>query len=150
MDDAIARSVSIAQLERVLAQLGGRGRGGTALFRELLDARGEGFVATESELEDLLFAVLQRFGLPLPAKQVVVGGDLPVGRVDFIYRDLRVIIEADSRKHHSALLDADRDRWRDLELAAAGFTVIRVSWRQLVDEPVRFVRALECLLGRRS
>ncbi len=148
MDDAIARSMSVAKLEQVLARLGGRGRGGTVLFRELLDERGEGFVATESELEDLLFAVLMRFGLPLPSKQVTLGGELPVGRVDFVYRDKRIVIEADSRKHHSALLDADRDRWRDLDLAADGFVVVRVTWRQLVDEPVRFVRALERLFTR--
>jgi len=148
MDDAIARSMSVADLEHVLARLGGRGRGGTALFRELIDARGEGFVATESELEDLLFAVLMRFGLPLPSKQVVLGGALPVGRVDFLYRELRVVIEADSRKHHSALIDAERDRWRDLDLAADGFTVVRVTWRQLIDEPERFVAALERLLAR--
>jgi hypothetical protein len=148
MDDAIARSTSVASLEQVLARLGGRGRGGTALFRELLDARGEGFVATESELEDLLLAVLARFGLPLPSKQVVIGGDLPVGRVDFLYREHRIVIEADSRKHHSSLRDAERDRWRDIELAAAGFVVIRVTWRQLIDEPARFVQALEQLLAR--
>jgi hypothetical protein len=148
MDDALARTTSVAQLEQVLARLGGRGRGGTVLFRELLDERGEGFVATESELEDLLFAVLMRFGLPLPAKQVVLGGDRPVGRVDFVYREKRIVIEADSRRHHSALLDAERDRWRDLDLAADGFIVIRVTWRQLVDEPVRFVQALERLLAR--
>lgn len=148
MDDALARSMSVAKLEHVLARLGGRGRGGTVLFRELIDARGEGFVATESELEDLLLAVLQRFGLPLPSKQVTVGGDLPIGRVDFIYLDRRIVIEADSRKHHSALLDADRDRWRDLDLVADGFVVIRVTWRQLIDEPERFVAALSRLLAR--
>jgi very-short-patch-repair endonuclease len=148
MDDAIARSMSIGKLEQVLARLGGRGRGGTVLFRALLDARGEGFVATESELEDLLFAVLLRFGLPLPSKQVVLGGDLPVGRVDFVYLGRRIVIEADSRKHHSALLDAERDRWRDLELAADGFTVVRVTWRQLIDEPERFIAALKRLLAR--
>ena len=65
-----------------------------------------------------------------------------------MYRPECVVIEADSRKHHTALLDADHDRWRDIELAAAGFVVIRVTWHQLVDEPVRFVRALEKLLTR--
>lgn len=151
LDDAIGRGLALADLQEVLLTLGTRGRPGTVLFRELLAARGEGFVATESVLEDLLVEVLEARGLPAPARQHVLGSALaPIGRVDFVYLDARVVIEADGRQHHSALLDAEADRWRDLELAAAGWVVVRVTWSQLVDEPRRFVEAVAQLLGRRT
>jgi very-short-patch-repair endonuclease len=151
LDDAIVRGLPLADLREVLLSLGKRGRPGTVLFRELLDARGEGFVATESVLEDLLIEVFEARGLPAPSRQHVLGNSIaPIGRVDFVYLDARVVIEADGRQHHSALVDAQADRWRDLELAAAGWVVIRVTWAQLVDEPRRFVDAVERLLVRRT
>lgn len=151
LDDGLARTLSIAQANRILAELGRRGRPGTALMRRLMDVRGEGFVATESELEDLLLAVLRGTGLPLPSKQHVLGGsDAPVGRVDFVFLEHRVVVEADGRRNHTALLDAEGDRWRDLELGAAGFVVVRVSWHQLVHQPDRFVASLRRLLDARA
>ena len=143
LDDAIVQhGLSTSELADVVATLGRRGRPGTTLMRRLMAERGEGYVATESELEDLVRAVLERYGIPLPERQRVLGDDHPVGRVDFVYLEARLVIEADSRRHHTALLDADQDRWRDLELTAAGFRVIRVTWHQLVHEPERFVAAL--------
>ncbi len=148
VDDAIVkRGLSTGDLADVVATLGRRGRPGTALMRRLIAERGEGYVATESELEDLLRAVLERYGLAQPERQRVLGGEVAVGRVDFVYLDARLVIEADSRRHHTALLDADRDRWRDLELLAAGFRVIRVTWQQLVQDPERFVDALSRALS---
>lgn len=150
MDDALSRTTNIADLARVLAALGGRGRPGTVLMRELIEARSEGLNVTESDLEDLLLDVLAAHGVPRPVSQRNIGGsETPVGRVDFLFEHERVVIEADGRRHHTALLDADADRWRDLELAAAGFVVIRVTWGQLVNEPQRFVAALLAVLVKR-
>lgn len=150
LDDALSRSLTLPALHRVLGELGRRGRPGTALMRRLVSARSEGYVATESELEDLVVAVIAAAGLDAPQRQVDLGGETPVGRVDFVYLDARVVIEADGRANHTALLDADGDRWRDLELSAAGFIVIRVTWRQLTLEPDRFVAALRRVLERRA
>jgi very-short-patch-repair endonuclease len=129
--------LEVEQLEDVLAAMGRRGRPGTALIRELLDARGEGYVATESELEDLLLEVLRERGVPLPRRQVHVGGDRLVGRVDFAYVPEALIIEADGRRYHTAKLDLDADRARDNELMAAGWRVLRVTWDDLVHRPDR-------------
>jgi very-short-patch-repair endonuclease len=151
LDDALAGPLTVAAANRILAELGRRGRPGTALMRRLMDERGEGFVATESELEDLLVAVLRDTGLPIPARQRSLGGvDAPVGRVDFLFAEHRVVIEADGRRNHTALMDAEHDRWRDLELGAAGFLVVRVSWHQLVHQPERFVAMLRRVLATRA
>lgn len=150
LDDALAGPMRVDALHRILGELGRRGRPGTALMRRLVDERSDGYVATESELEDLLEAVLASAGMPMPARQRDVGGDTPVGRVDFAYLAARVVIEADGRKHHTSLTDAEADRWRDLELAGAGFVVVRVTWRQLTLEPGRFIAGLRELLRRRD
>jgi very-short-patch-repair endonuclease len=150
LDDAMARGVPLEQFERVLASLAGRGRAGTRLMRDLVLERSSGEAVTESELEDLVEVVLSEFGIELPSRQVSVGGtEAPVGRVDFVFRHERVVLEADGRRHHTALRDAEADRWRDLDLAAAGYVAIRVTQRQLVHEPGRFARGLDALLAAR-
>lgn len=148
LDDAIGSGLAIERLEALLGEHGGRGRGGTVVLRGLLAERGDGYVVTESDLEDLLVRVLARFGLPAPVRQRNLGGlDDRIGRVDFLYPAARLVIEADGRQNHTALLDRESDAWRDLELTAAGFRVIRVTWRQLTQEPERFVRMLRLLLA---
>jgi len=151
LDDAIGMGLPVTAVEDVLETMAQRGRPGTVLTRKLLAERGVGYVATESDLEDLLHQVLDHYDLPLPSRQRWLGdASTPIGRVDFVYLDLKIVIEADGRANHTALLDAEHDRWRDLELAAAGWTVVRVTWKQLSDEPGRFVRSLRKLLGARS
>jgi hypothetical protein len=108
-------------------------------MRELLEKRGPGYVPPESELEALFVAVLEAYGLPLPTKQLWAGGENPVGRVDFAYREAKLLIECDSRTHHTALLDWEADIDRRAELVAAGWRVIQVTWHQLVHEPEKVV-----------
>lgn len=150
LDDALVRGLDLAELEQVLATLGGRGRPGTVLIRDLISERSDGRAATASELEDLMRVVLDRFGIREPERQIPLGGEDRDGIVDFVFRPERVVIEADGRTHHTALLDAEHDRWRDLRLAADGFVVVRVTQRQLVRDAERFATGLVDLLERRS
>lgn len=68
-----------------------------------------------------LFGILRRLGTPV-VPQARVGP----WRVDFLLPDLRVVVEADSRRYHAAREDATRDRARDADLQALGFVVIHV------------------------
>lgn len=142
------RLVGFGPLEIMLAEMGRRGRRGSALFRRILDDHGAAAHSpTESELEDLVLAVLGTAGLPLPERQLVIGGqDAPVGRVDFLYRRAGLVIEADSRTFHS-WLDAENDRRRDALLMAAGYRVLRVTWRALREEPEIFLAAVRAILS---
>ncbi len=80
---------------------------------------------------------------------MVLGGDSGIiGRVDFAYKDARLVLEADSRRHHSSWLDAQADRRRDAALLAAGWYVLRVTWDQLVRRPDEFVAAVRSALTR--
>jgi very-short-patch-repair endonuclease len=151
LDDALVRGLPIGRVQGVLDEIGGRGRGGTAVLRELLEPRGEGYVATESMLEDEVFRIVRNARLPVPVRQRIIGGmDEPIGRVDLLMVRFQVVIEADGRKHHIALIDHERDRWRDLELAAAGFQVVRVTWHQIKRESNRLVTQLERILRLRG
>jgi predicted transcriptional regulator of viral defense system len=138
---------TIAKLEVLFTETARRGRKGSAAMRKLLSDVGADFVPTASELEDLVLAVLEAAGLPLPVVQRNVGGSLtPVGRVDFLYKVARLVIEADSRRYHTSWLDQVADRRRDLQLTAAGFHVIRVTWHQLTEFPEEFVAAVRAVL----
>jgi very-short-patch-repair endonuclease len=150
LDDALVRGLALGQLEQVLAVLGGRGRPGTVLTRDLVEERSDGRAPTASELEDLVRCVLRTYGVPDPDRQVPLGAEDRTGFVDFAYRRERVVIEADGRQHHTALLDAEHDRWRDLRLAADGYVVVRITQRQLRREPARFATGVLDLLARRA
>ncbi len=147
-DNATRLGLTNERAAEVVATLGKRGKPGTQLMRRILDERDEGYACTESELEDLVRSVLAAHGLAQPDRQRVLGGDMPAGRVDFVYLLARIVIEADSRKHHTALLDRRNDSTRDLDLAAAGFAVIRVTYWDLVHQPWKFIAAVRAQLNR--
>ena len=119
------------KLQSLLDEIGERGRPGTALVREFLDDRGEGYVATESELERMFAKFVVAYGLPTPRRQVV----LVKGRVDFVFDPGLVIAELDGRRNHTALLNREDDMARDARLTAAGHKVIRISYRRLTRDP---------------
>lgn len=60
--------------------------------------------------------------------QVVIDG---VGRVDMLLGRC-VVLEVDSRAHHTDAESYQRDRLRDLKLLARGYVVIRVTWEQVM------------------
>jgi very-short-patch-repair endonuclease len=62
--------------------------------------------------------------------------------VDFCWPDRRLIVEADSWDFHKTRAAFERDRRRDLLLTAAGWTVLRITWRQLTTRPQEVIAAL--------
>jgi len=147
--DAVGRGLTtITKLAVVLAELGGRGRAGTLTLRSILGAL-TAEPPTESELEDLVLAVLTAAGLELPHRQIKVGGTTaPIGRIDFLYRAAGVVIEADSRTWHGNWIATKADHRRDAKLTAVGFHVIRTDYGQLIEEPELFIAAIRGALKR--
>ena len=141
--------LTIESQTAVLAVLGRRGRPGTALMRRLISEFGPDYVPTESALEELFLSVVVAAGLEPPARQVVLGEDRPIGRVDFVYRQAGLVIEIDSRWHDGPE-DRYDDRWRDNELHAAGWRVLRIRYRDLVQQPERVVRLIRRALRATS
>ena len=135
------------KMAAVVAELGKRGRRGTTLARRLCEMAGVTRVASESELEVLVLQVLTAALLPMPDQQVNLGDALGwIGRVDFYFRGAKLIIEADGKRWHASPLDRRADEERDARLRAAGWTVIRVTWEELVNRPWEFIARVQAVL----
>lgn len=136
-----------AQTARVLDVLAKRGRTGTVAIRELLKTRGPDYIPPDSGLEGRFEEVLRRAGLPSMRRQVDVGSDRWIGRVDFVDRELPIIVQIDSSLFHGSLLDQERDAAQTADLEAGGFEVVRLTdfevWYEadLVGEKVRAARS---------
>ncbi len=134
-------------LHRVLAAVGRRGKPGTAIIRTVVADLGLDYEPTGSELEDLLLEVCTAYGIEPPDGQVDLGTrDRWVGRVDFVWRFWKVIVEVDGTQHR-APLDRRADRERDAAFGGEGWTIIRVTWWELVHEPESVVARLQAHLS---
>ncbi len=80
---------------------------------------------------------------PLPLTNVRIEGI----EVDCVWPEQRVIVELDGRSTHDTREAFEEDRARDRRLEAAGWRVIRVTWRQLHDTPDELEADLRRLLG---
>jgi very-short-patch-repair endonuclease len=140
--EAYARElVSRSEVEAALVAAGGRR--GVRTLRAVLDLE-RGPSLTRSEAEERLLALVRSAGLPDPETNRRLQGM----EVDFLWRAARLIVEVDGYAFHSRRAAFERDRARDARLQAAGFRVIRVTWRQLVDEPHAVVAVIARTLGR--
>jgi very-short-patch-repair endonuclease len=136
-----ARLVDWRTLEEMAA--GGDRRRGIRALRAILSERSIGERITRQELEARFLDLLRAAALPLPATNLIVEGL----EVDCAWPGARLIVELDSRTHHGTADAFERDRRRDRVLALAGWRVIRVTWRQLHDEPEALARDLRALLA---
>src|SRR4051812_10813038 len=134
-------------LDRVLASTGRRGKPGTAIIRDVVADLGVDYAPSASELQDLFTEVLDAHGVARPDDEVDLGtSERWVGRVDFVWRRLRVIVEVDGSQH-AAPLDRRTDRARDATLEGEGWTVIRVTRWELVNEPEKVVARIRTALA---
>ncbi len=86
--------------------------------------------------------VCRKAGLPLPTINARVEGY----EVDALWRSARLIVELDSWDFHRTRAAFERDRARDAVLQVAGYRVLRVSYRRLVEEPEAVVAMIRRLL----
>jgi very-short-patch-repair endonuclease len=118
------------------------GEPGVARLRAWLDRRT--FRLTRSRLERLFLPLARAVGLPLPETKVWVNGF----EVDFLWRDLRLVVETDSLRHHRTPAQQSRDRRRDQAHAAAGYVSLRFTHEQVRYEP-EHVRSVLSEVARR-
>ncbi|MEO7557118.1 MAG: DUF559 domain-containing protein [Acidimicrobiales bacterium] len=147
LDTSLARlGNTIDAQARVLASLGRRGRPGSAVMRRLMEGLTDSYTPTESALEQLFVEMCAAHGLEQPTRQCVLGMKAIIGRVDFTYLSAHLVIEVDGRAWHESRSDAEADRWRDNQLHAAGYRVLRFRWRDLMDDPERVVHTIRAAL----
>jgi very-short-patch-repair endonuclease len=97
---------------------------------------------TRTELESRFLALCRRYRLPKPEVNVRVGRF----KVDFLWRDQRLVVEVDGWESHRTRSAFEDDRARDARLKLLGYTVIRFTWRQLTDDPGGVAATVRALL----
>jgi very-short-patch-repair endonuclease len=140
-DDELLRAVSEARVQRVLsdseltaAMTRCATRAGVARLRALLAQAGER-IGSRHEAERRLIRLIVQARLPMPETNVRLLGH----EVDLLWRSAKLVIEMDGWAFHGHRAAFERDRDRDQKLVAAGYRVIRVTWRQLEREPLAVV-----------
>jgi REase_MTES_1575/Transcriptional regulator, AbiEi antitoxin/AbiEi antitoxin C-terminal domain len=106
------------------------GRRGSGVLKRVLHEHRPGTTRTRSELEERMLFSCRSFGLPTPELNVSVEGYT----VDFVWRKQGLVVETDGWHAHGTRRAFERDRRRDADLLAAGWRVLRISWRQLDSE----------------
>jgi very-short-patch-repair endonuclease len=71
-----------------------------------------------------------------------------IGVGDVVFARRKLVLEVDGWAYHSAEERFQRDRTRQNRLVAAGWTVLRFTWRELTHHPDRVISTLREVLGQ--
>lgn len=108
------------------------GRRGARTIRACLDRLDAGPRGRRrSKLEGRFAAFLAGTTLPRPELNVLLDLGGRVVEADCLWREQRLIVELDGGKAHRTRVAFESDRERDRHIQAAGWRVIRITWRQL-------------------
>src|SRR4051794_9672829 len=116
-------------------------RQGTRAIKRILDAH-EPKANPTTLLERRFLALLDAPGLPRPPINRLTDH----GELDATWPEQRLVVECDGFAAHGTREAFERDRAKDRELVVAGWRVVRVTWRQLIDDPEVVARQLAALL----
>jgi very-short-patch-repair endonuclease len=98
---------------------------------------------TRSQAERRMLSLIRQAQLAVPHVNARLAGR----EVDFHWPAQQLVVEVDGHAFHGHRLAFERDRRRDATLVAAGYRVIRVTWRQITEEPLAVVASLAQALG---
>jgi hypothetical protein len=142
----VRRLTSVLSLPDLLRRY--PGRRGAAGLRAALEDGAAG--VTRSELERRFAALLATSGLPAPRRNGRIAVRGRFYELDCVWERERAIVELDGRAVHGTHRAFEADRERDRILLAEGWRPMRVTWRQLRDEPEAIIGDLKRLLGNTS
>ena len=149
-DAELARALSEARVqhlvtdrELIAAMARCPARTGVARVRDLLEQHNER-INSRHEAERRLMKLIGQARLPMPEANAHVLGH----EVDLLWQAEKLVVEMDGWAFHGHRAAFERDRDRDQRLVAAGYRVIRITWRQLQREPfVVVARIAQALRG---
>lgn len=131
------RLVTLPEIAEVLLRLGPR-RGSRRLRRILAT----GPAPTRSELEDIVLDLILSGGFEHPdVNERLLVGDR-VFRPDFRWPGERLIVEADGGQWHDHRLAREDDAERQALFEAVGERIVRVTYRQAVNDPAQTLARL--------
>ena len=145
----VRRLLNQAEVRRLIKA--NRGRRGVARLRMLLDELHPQTKRTRSEMERRFLRMCTRAGLPPPEVNVWLDvGDGGKLQPDFLWRDARLIMEADGRQFHGTRSAFVNDRRRERRLQLAEWRVSHCTWHEIQHEPNRLAATIRGLLARAS
>lgn len=100
-----------------------------------------------SPLEERFLPFLRRHGLPRPRLNAWIAVGQKRFQVDCHWPGTGQVVELDSWEAHGTRSAFRDDRARDRILRTAGYSVTRISWAQLDDEPKAVASDLRALLS---
>ncbi len=111
--------------------------------RAARDLAGEVVGLSDSGLETLVVLPLRRWGVPVVQQARIAGRfvDLLVGE--------RLVLQIDGFAHHSSSAQRTKDIAHDAELALRGYTVMRLSYAQIVHDWPAVERSIRRALAAR-
>jgi very-short-patch-repair endonuclease len=110
------------------------GRRGSKNLRALLEAQ-QPLGITRNDFEEAFVALVDQFGLRRPRMNAPLALRGRFFEIDALWEHERVAVELDSRTIHGTQKKFESDRQRDRMLVAEGWRTMRITWRQLQEEP---------------
>ena len=125
----------------------GRGRRGAGVLADVLEDL-KSAAPTESPSERDFLSLLRRAGIPLPeTQQVIERHGQFVARVDFLWRDLGLVVEVDGHEYHATRDQRSSDSSRQNRLTALGYTVLRFTSDQVRSAHLEIISTLRQAMG---
>ena len=147
LDVVRRRAASIVDLGRVLDEASDK-RGGRSTLRRILATRFAAGV-TDSDAEDLFMAMAARRGFSLVHHFVVEDATFRA-ELDFADISVQLDVEIDGGKDHDDPVSQQRDKNRDAELIARGWTVLRFTYWDLIQKTDWMFEMISGALERRK
>jgi very-short-patch-repair endonuclease len=125
-----------------------RGRRGAKKIRVVLTEWADP-EPTKNELEQALRNLCREYDIPLPTQNVLLLGY----EVDALWEVDKTVVELDGWEFHRTRRAFEDDRRKAAQLEAAGYRVLRFSWRQIKSEPDAVAAAIRpdrARVGRRA
>jgi len=150
LDEAVRKGLTTERaVASVLHRVARRGRNGVGPMRIVLSDRLGWSSITESQLESEFLRIMQAAGIELPVSQVRIvkrGGRL-IARVDFVYPEIRLVIELDGERYHTDRDTFRRDRRKQNDLTLEGYRVLRFTAWDVFAAPEYVVAAVVAALS---
>lgn len=150
VEEAWRLGIKPSWVQKRLTELETRGRR-TGALAQILEDCGTREKPLESALEVRMWRLLRKAKFPPPTCRYEFRDDHgQPGRIDLAYPEQDLAIECDGYETHGTREAFESDRVRATRLAALGWRVFPVTWKQLDEQPAEVLQRLREALEYRS
>lgn len=137
------RKLGAREFDPIFERLAWARQPGLRALRGIIRSRSDdAYQPPTSELERLLYSVLDRPEIPPYERQLPIRYPAFEATVDAYIPIWKMIVEGDGRRWHTEAEHFEADRERDNQALAAGMAVMRFTWKKLRYNPERCLEGL--------